>query len=42
MIWKGFEEKKTSHEVKGIVHRVPKQDCVKTDLGKGTKVFLQH
>ena len=30
-------QQKPSHEVEGIVRRAPRQDCVGTDLGKGTK-----
>jgi hypothetical protein len=35
-------EQKPSHEVEGIVSRAQRQDCVSTDLGKGTKTFLLH
>ena len=40
--WQFMSEQKSSHEVEGNVRRAPRQNSVETDLGMGTKTFLQH
>ena len=40
--WRCMSEQKPGHEVEGNDRSPPGQECVGTDLEKGTKKYLQH